>query len=365
MTSLAITRRQLLLGVALHLFGGGAATAGQRSAPNGDQGIGGSGLSVSGGEHDDHGIGGTGIVGTIQGFGSIIVNDVHIPFNDDTPVRIDGKRVSAKEMKVGHVARVLTENGVAQRIDITSEVLGPIEVIGKSQLSISQQTVDTTELDTSRLKVGDQVAVFGIRAVDGTIIARLIERRRGTNPGHIRGVPARRGTNIFIGGLALGAQYRYFAGRQTLVTFKTVRDRKVISKVSSESLVPGLEQGTAEVETYGSNSNGSLKLGIGMFGPGAQIRFGPDGRTFATVSVRSDRMTSIHNGGRPPHDARPGGGHMPPDGPPPGGPPPGFRRPEGFSPNGMQPGGPFGMRGPRGMEKGPGKMPGRPPERFR
>jgi Domain of unknown function (DUF5666) len=361
MTRLAITRRQLLLGVALHLFGVDAATAGQWSAPNGDQGIGGSGLSVSGGEEDDRGIGGTGIVGTIQGFGSIIVNDVHIPFDDDTPVRIDGKRVSAKEMKVGHIARVLTENGVAKRIDITSEVLGRIEAIGKAQLSILQQTVDTAELDTGRLKVGDQVAVFGIRAADGTIIARLIERRMGINPGHIRGVPIRRGTTISIGGLVLGAQYRYFAGRQTLVTFRTARDEQVISKVSSESLVPGLEQGTAEVETYGINSNGSLKLGIGMFGPGAQIEFGPDGRTFATVSVRSDRMTSIHNGGRPPHDARPRGGHMRPAGPPSG-----FHRPEGFSPNERPPGkSPFGARQPKGMERGPGKMPGPPPDRGR
>ncbi len=351
MTSLALTRRQLLLGVAVHLFGSGAVAAGQWSAPDGDQGIGGSGISVSGGEQDDHGIGGTGIVGTIQGFGSIIVNDVHIPFNDDTPVRIDGKRVSAKEMKVGHIARVLTENGVAQRIDITSEVLGPIELIGKSKLSILQQTVDTTEIDTSRLKVGDRIAVFGIRAADGTIIARLIERRVGTNQMHIRGVPGRTGKNILIGGLSLGAQYRYFAGRQTLVTFKTVRNQQVISKVSSESLVPGLEQGTAEVETYGTNSNGSLKLGIGIFGPGARMRFGLDGRTFATVSVRSDRMTAIHNGGRPPHDSHPRGGHMRP-----GGPPSGFRRPEGFAPNG---GPPFG--GPHGMERGPGRMPGRMP----
>ncbi len=363
MTPPVLSRRQLLLGtVALHLFSRVPAGAGQKAASGDDQGIGGSGLSVSGGEQEDHGIGGTGIVGTIQGFGSIIVNDVHIPFTESTPVRINGKRVATKEMKIGHVARVLTVGGVAQRIEITSEVLGPIALISKSRLSILQQTIDTRTLDTSRLKVGDQVAVFGIRAEDGTIVARRIERRAATSKAHVRGVPGQRGTSAFIGDLPLGPQYRYFVGRQTLVTFKTVRNQPVISRVVSESLVPGLDEGVANVETYGSNKNGSLKLGIGMFGPGAQVRFGPDGRTFATVSVRSDRMTSIRNGGRPPHDARFNGGRMPP-----GPPPPGFRRPEGFSPNGFPPGGPpFGMHEPpRGMQRAPGRRPGPPPERFR
>ena len=40
---------------------------------NDDYGIGGTGIS-----DDDYGIGGTGIIGTISGFGSIIVNGIHI-----------------------------------------------------------------------------------------------------------------------------------------------------------------------------------------------------------------------------------------------------------------------------------------------
>ena len=44
--------------------------------PDDDYGIGGTGIS-----NDDYGIGGTGIIGTISGFGSIIVNGLHIEYS--------------------------------------------------------------------------------------------------------------------------------------------------------------------------------------------------------------------------------------------------------------------------------------------
>ncbi|MGO7273630.1 hypothetical protein ACCS56_37925, partial [Rhizobium ruizarguesonis] len=77
----------LLAGIALQVLGDKIAAA--QPTGTSDHGIGGYGLSFQGGgENEDHGIGGTCIVGTIQGFGSIIVNHIHIPFSATTPIEI-------------------------------------------------------------------------------------------------------------------------------------------------------------------------------------------------------------------------------------------------------------------------------------
>jgi hypothetical protein len=346
-----LSRRQLLLGsVALQLFGVVPADARGRSSGNGDHGIGGSGLSVHGTEHEDHGIGGTGIVGTIQGFGSIIVNDIRIPYSRKTPVTIDGKRVSTREMQIGHVVRVLLENGNARRISITSEVQGSIDRIGSTSLSILYQRVSTRGLDTSSLKVGDDVAVFGIRMPDGKIVARRIEPRTAGGAQHVRGVIERRGASIAIGGLSLGPRYLSIIGRQALVRFQSSGVQRAVSSVVVEALVPGLKRGIVNVETYGEQDDDSLMLGVGRFAPRGPMRFGPGGHAFADIAVRDGGWLTDVRDGRPspnfgPSNAGPGGT---PGGPPPDDRPFGGPQFHGDGPGSFPEGGPNGSAPPPG-----------------
>ena len=92
-----------------------------------DRGIGGTGV-VSDDQDGDRGIGGTGMMGRIRGFGSIIVNGVHVNYAPDVPVRIDGQARTVSDLKIGQVVRVVAENrnGVlaTRQIDVTSEVVG-------------------------------------------------------------------------------------------------------------------------------------------------------------------------------------------------------------------------------------------------
>lgn len=306
MSPSTISRRQFLLGgIALQVLMP-AMTAAQPTSTS-DHGIGGSGLSIGGGESEDHGIGGTGIVGTIQGFGSIIVNNIHIPFSATTPIDIDGRRAPASAMKVGHVVRVLLTGKRAARIAIVSEVQGRIDEMGKTDMTILSQTVDTTGLVTKGLRKGKRVAVFGIRKPDGTIIARRIEPRTVSDGAHVRGVPVKRGNRVLIGGLSLGQAQAHLAGKQTVVRLRTDANRSVITRIQAEPVVPGLKHGIVNVETFRPADKGRPGAG-----PGGSMRMSPDGHGFVDVTVRdSSRMAGFADRQGPD-----GFGPRPPDGPP-------------------------------------------------
>ncbi|MBB2807530.1 UNVERIFIED_ORG: hypothetical protein GGD44_000627 [Rhizobium esperanzae] len=350
MSPSAISRRQFLLGgIALQVLGPELAAA--QPTGTSDHGIGGSGLSIGGGENEDHGIGGTGIVGTIQGFGSIIVNNVHIPFSPTTPIEIDGRRVRASAMKVGHVARVLLTGKRAARITIVSEVQGRIDRMNTTGIAVLGQKIDTTGVTTKGLRKGKRVAVFGIRKPDGTILARRIEPRSVSDGAHVRGIPFTCGTRTLIGGLSLGSTHGYLAGKQTLVRLKAVADRLVITRIQAEPVVPGLKRGIVNIETFGPTDRGTAGSGFGGAAPSTPMPSSPDGPGFVDIGVRdSSRMTGFPGSGpdgfgsRPPHGpgdgpppdhspfgrGGPGGDFPPPDrrgpppedGPPPGPPPP-------------------------------------------
>jgi hypothetical protein len=141
-----------------------------------DRGIGGTGLN------DDRGIGGTGFVGSITKFGSIFVNGAEIFYDPRQNIRVDGQAQPSSAIKIGYVAHVIAtgSNGhgfTATQIAIDHEVLGPISAIGdKTELTVLGQKVDVSTIDGSEsLKVGDWVAVSGLRRADDTIAATLVE----------------------------------------------------------------------------------------------------------------------------------------------------------------------------------------------
>ena len=365
MTRLLLSRRRFLLGSAAALQMALTSNALAAGSDPEDRGIGGTGASISGADPaTDHGIGGTGIVGTIQGFGSIIVNDVHIPYAASTPIFIDGRRVSADAMRIGHVVRVLVSKGNAKSIYITSEVTGRIEHLDRSGMTVLSQRIDLGDVGNSGLRKGLMVAVFGIRKPDGTIVARRIETRSGSTPILLRGTPVRARGRISIGGLTLGEKYAALIGKQVLVRFVPKRQRPTIDDVSVEGVVPGLRRGVVNVETYGRQEHAGVKLGIGI-----STRLNrPDHRDgdehmFIDLSVRgSTRLNGMGRDGRRPDFERPG----PPDGRGP--------RPDraGDGPPHDGPGGPWsprdrtpGRTGEPGHGPGPGRLPrpdGSPPD---
>jgi len=146
------------------------------SRKGGDRGIGGTGLN------DDRGIGGTGFVGPITRFGSIFVNGAEIFYDPTRDVVVDGKPRPASAMKIGYVARVSASGSkgefTATQIAIDHEVLGPISAMAadKTELTVLGQKVDISAIDGSEtLKLGDWVAVSGLRRADDAIAATLIE----------------------------------------------------------------------------------------------------------------------------------------------------------------------------------------------
>ena len=65
---------------------------------NGD-GLGGTGIThAQNSSENGDGIGGTGVVGTISGFGSIIVNGLQLEFDPKTIVETDGKPTSLEAL---------------------------------------------------------------------------------------------------------------------------------------------------------------------------------------------------------------------------------------------------------------------------
>ncbi|MGO8654331.1 DUF5666 domain-containing protein, partial [Rhizobium ruizarguesonis] len=224
----------------------------------------------------------------------IIVNNIHIPFSATTPIEIDGRRVRASAMKVGHVARVLLTGKLAARITIASEVQGRIDRINKTGMTVLGQTIDTTGVATKGLRKGKRVAVFGIRKPDGTIIARRIEPRSVSEGAHVRGIPVKSSNRVLIGGLSLGSTHGYLAGKQTLVRLKAVADRLIITRIQAEPLVPGLKRGIVNVETFRPTDRDRPGAG-----PGGSAPFGPtppphEGHGFVDGGGReSNRMTGF------------------------------------------------------------------------
>ncbi len=154
---------------------------------NGD-GIGGTGIKTAENRHGD-GIGGTGVVGTITGFGSIIVNGLELEFDRATNVATDGRPASLEELRVGQVVQGVARKKDArlhlETLDIQHAVSGPITaidynaqtmtVLGQSiRLNLAGDKVAMTSFST--LRAGDQVSVSGLRLSDGTILASRVDQ---------------------------------------------------------------------------------------------------------------------------------------------------------------------------------------------
>jgi len=172
---------------------------------NGD-GLGGTGapngVLVADGKKNGDGIGGTGILGTISGFGSIIVNGASWEFDRHTSVKSDGRPSSLESLKVGQVvqgvARLRGDKYFLDALEIQHAVTGPIGVIdhaGETMTVLGQKVKlnlagDKAAVDAFRtLQAGDMVSISGLRLDDGAVVASRVDEQ-SKNDGRVllRGV---------------------------------------------------------------------------------------------------------------------------------------------------------------------------------
>ena len=359
---LALTRRALLASLGTALAWRPAVAAPERPR---DVGIGGTGFAPEGNAGSDRGIGGTGFVGTIQRFGSIIVNDSRIAYPQDVPVTIDGLVRSARDLRIGHVVRVVARPDagglVTNTIAVEREVVGPITAVYRDGIDVLGQAVQTQPGQQSRgWRKGEQVAVSGLRRLDGTIVASLVERP-GQDAARVTGVVEQDDDGLWIGGLKLLGLDTALVGRRVAISGRIARGGFRASDVAPASPLPG---GSAfSLESYVRGGEGRLLLGSGLslrsdafgyaFSPWQDVRAVLDGRIGPDGMPNVENLRLARSGGEAdgnasgaagPQSLGPNGFGHGLIGSGPGG----IGGPGGISPGGIGPGGP----GPGGMGLG-------------
>lgn len=188
----------------------------QLDPKNGD-GIGGTGVSnesMMANNRAGDGVGGTGILGTISGFGSIIVNGLELEYDRATKVEIDGRPASLEDLKVGQVilGTAKTRNGqmYLDSLEMLHAVTGPIDAIdhtGQTMTVLGQKVRinlagDAAAIESFKtLTKGDVVSISGLRQADGTVIATRVDQRPDDGRLIVRGLATVSGGSIKVGGL--------------------------------------------------------------------------------------------------------------------------------------------------------------------
>ncbi|MCS3449156.1 MULTISPECIES: DUF5666 domain-containing protein [Bradyrhizobium] len=369
-----ISRRALLVGFWL----AGTSLAGAQVKKRGnDQGIGGTGITGS-----DQGIGGTGIVGVIQRFGSIYVNGERVAYAPDVPVRIDGEAASAKALRIGQLARVVAQRDAGgtlstKRIDVTSEVTGPVEQVRPGGLTVLGQTVAWTGRE-SWLKVGAHVAVFGLRRTDGVVVASLVQERHDAAARVAGPLERDRAGVLRIGELKLAGVDAALVGQRVLAEGHVAQGVMQVSRSRADDFSDLAGANRLLIEAYVRRVGNDLQLGSG-FVARDHSRFSPAADTRVVVNARLSgprelRVESVQSVGKFPGSSvkspgtpgrGPGGGSGPGHGSGSGsglGGPGGRGAPGGGGPGGGPGGAPSGMPGssPPGGGTAPDPLSGGP-----
>ncbi len=337
------------------------ALAAEKPKPGGDNGIGGTGYQPG-----DNGIGGTGFIGAIRKFGSVWVNGERIAYPADVRIRIDGEPAVASQMRIGQVARLVAapRDGVltTDRIVILSEVVGPVGRIDKARLEVLGQSVELRSARMARgLKVGDRVAVSGLRKPDQTIVASLIERR-DPGPDQIVGILARdAGGQFHIGAQTVTGVGAGVIGQRVIVRGTAADGAFAALETKLDTLIGIGPARTLSVETWVTRRDGEVvtasgvrveragDIGTGSFHVVINGELGQNGALIA----RSVELPTRRGDFAPPRGPGGAGGPGGGAGGPGGG---GANRPGApFGPGTNRPGGPAGgMNGPGGGPPGGG-----------
>lgn len=166
--------------------GNGAGGTGFRPEGTDGTGQGGTGLSPSrkpGG--DGSGSGGTGhtveVDGVITGFASICVNGLELHYLPTTPVMIQGKSGSPKDLRVGQVVRVRAQGQGSQlsvqRLHVRHLLVSPLQQLGLDGIRAQGRNISLSPnaMLPNGLVPGVKVAVSGFAGVRGHVVATRLD----------------------------------------------------------------------------------------------------------------------------------------------------------------------------------------------
>ena len=262
-----------------------------------DRGLGGTGavpIDPSETLGQDRGIGGTGVIGTIRRFGSIVVNDLRVTFPPRVRVSIDGRPATLRDLRIGHVVRVLARprGGVlaTRAIVVHSEVVGPVEAGAAGSLTVLGQRILVGEgVALPPHRPGDILAVGGLRRPDGVVVASLVERRpRGA--ARLRGpVAAGPAGGLAIGGTRILGVAPALLGREVTLVGRFAGGAFRAASVTVEPRVPFAAADRLSLEAYVARAPEGLQLGSGLAvaASGTALdALDPDGAVRAVVVAR-------------------------------------------------------------------------------
>lgn len=234
-----------------------------------DRGIGGTGAAAAPPNGEDRGIGGTGVIGTIRRFGSIVVNGLRVSFPPDVAVSIDGEPARARDLRIGHVVRVLARRkggGLSTRAIVAlSEVVGPIERAEAGALVVLGQRVALADgIVPGEFRVGGRVAVSGLRRLDGSVVASLVEPRP-PGPSRLSGpLEAGPGGALSIGGLRVDAVDPSLAGRRVSLVGDLRDGAFLATSVAVEPRTPFSGADALSIQAYVAPGARGLRTGSGL-----------------------------------------------------------------------------------------------------
>jgi hypothetical protein len=211
--------------------------------------------------------------GSINGFGSVIVNGIRFDDAEATVTDDDGNRRSRDDLRLGMSAEVegsaivdgaTGPTSTAQSIRFGSEILGPVEsvdpaahtvvVLGQTVVA-GASTVFDDELSggLAALRVGDRVEVYGrYDAATARYDARRIERKGSVDAWRLRGVVSEldRTARRFL----LGGQPVSYAGLSAADVPADLADGRIVKlrlrtvQVGGVWIAEGLRDGAPRVE---------------------------------------------------------------------------------------------------------------------
>lgn len=155
--------------------GGIGGTGARPVAPGDDDGIGGTGIQARGE---------TGLIGTITGFASICVAGAEVHYDADTPVRIDGRPATARDLAVGQVVELVADGSGAElharEIAVRHIVAGPVTRadVERGEIAVVGQIVllpPAPQPDgAGAFRLDTWVEVSGMRRGDGVVVASRV-----------------------------------------------------------------------------------------------------------------------------------------------------------------------------------------------